>query len=220
MVPVLWKHSVALKVLCVLVIVKACLAELRCFNCQTELAYPRACPFVRKCNSGEVCYVDEFHTPDGHSYYKSGCRSNTTCGTGLSSTGNEHRTCEECCATDVCNSGGCQQPGLPARDRRGPLCYDCTEQQAADDCNRVTVCGLDYDCWIHESLNTIQYQYVYSTGCQRKSFCHVLESLQLGRRQVGNEDLAREGKTTHRGCSVCCSGDLCNQNCSMHIPTP
>lgn len=32
----------------------ACLAELRCFNCQTELAYPRACPFVRKCNSGEV----------------------------------------------------------------------------------------------------------------------------------------------------------------------
>lgn len=34
--------------------------------------------------------------------------------------------------------------GLPARDRRGPLCYDCTEQQAADDCNRVTVCGLDY----------------------------------------------------------------------------
>lgn len=132
-----------------------------------------------------------------------------TCGTGLSSTGNEHRTCEECCATDFCNSGGCQQPGmyiyiqpsdfpnikkkhacttlrnylsdknhnfgdfkelfelqksskmntnywltyiqwtsysagLPARDQRGPLCYDCTEQQAADDCNRVTVCGLDY----------------------------------------------------------------------------
>ena len=32
----------------------ACLAELRCFNCQTELAYPRACPFVRKCNAGEV----------------------------------------------------------------------------------------------------------------------------------------------------------------------
>ena len=34
--------------------------------------------------------------------------------------------------------------GLPARDQRGPLCYDCTEQQAADDCNRVTMCGLDY----------------------------------------------------------------------------
>ena len=115
--------------------------------------------FILKCNPSDdftvyspiqVCYVDEFHTPDGHLYYKTGCRSNMvtsllfqfplntqipflkdswvkwlwckyesvrwypfmqTCGTGLSSTGNEHRTCEECCATDICNSGGCQQPG-------------------------------------------------------------------------------------------------------------
>ncbi|XP_056011663.1 uncharacterized protein LOC125681904 isoform X1 [Ostrea edulis] len=204
-------------------------AAISCFTCPDRIAYPRDCPFVSHCGHNEICYVDEFVTPDGHTFYRSGCRSKSRCG--LSGkreiplerrqvgVGGEIKTCEECCTSDHCNYGGCGQPPPP---KRGPICYNCFQQQQEEGCNRVTICPENCECHIMRSPDSLTMDLVFTTGCVRKSTCHPgqLTSgspvLVVGKRQNENDyNLASRDVEKRAGfCFSCCPNDLCNRNCS------
>ncbi|XP_078326703.1 uncharacterized protein LOC111127590 [Crassostrea virginica] len=224
-------------------IIQGSFAAISCFNCPDRVAYPRDCPFITKCGDHEICYVDQFVSPDGHVFFRSGCRSKAMCGFGGGrrdipverrqvGVGGEIKVCEECCSSDHCNYGGCGQKTLPPPSQRGPICYNCFQQQSEDGCNRVTVCPEDCECHIMRAPDA-NFDLAFTTGCVRKSTCHAS--------QLGSSSGSSTGSSTTSGhpvavvgrrmssynlfpravekragfCFTCCPNDLCNRDCSM-----
>uniref|UniRef100_K1PJI8 Asialoglycoprotein receptor 2 n=1 Tax=Magallana gigas TaxID=29159 RepID=K1PJI8_MAGGI len=242
---VYWKRVPALAIF-LTTLIEGSLAAVSCFNCPDRVAYPRDCPFITRCGDHEVCFVDQFVSPDGNIFFRSGCRSKAMCGLGgrrdispekrQVGVGGEIKVCENCCSSDHCNYGGCGQDSLPPPSKRGPICYNCFQQQTEAGCNRITVCPEDCECHIMRAPDA-NYDLAYTTGCVRKSTCHAshLGSSSgsssgptsgstagppvsvVGRRMIENNyNLAPRAAEKRAGfCFTCCPNDLCNRNCSM-----
>ncbi|XP_062579675.1 uncharacterized protein LOC134241656 [Saccostrea cucullata] len=226
MIFILYFTDVSILTLIFTTVFQGSLAAISCFSCPDRIAYPRDCPFVTQCGDHEICYIDQFITPDGHIFYRSGCRSKSICGLNGKrdapgvrrqvGEGGEIKTCEECCNSDHCNYGGCGQPALPPMGKRGPICYNCFQQQIEDGCNKVTVCPEDCECHIMRAPG-VQYDLAYTTGCVRKSTCQASGHAVVGRgMSEHNYNLApREVEKRAGFCFTCCPNDMCNRNCSM-----
>nr|XP_011441913.2 uncharacterized protein LOC105338466 isoform X1 [Crassostrea gigas] len=172
------KSSVPALAIFLTTLIEGSLAAVSCFNCPDRVAYPRDCPFITRCGDHEVCFVDQFVSPDGNIFFRSGCRSKAMCGLGgrrdispekrQVGVGGEIKVCENCCSSDHCNYGGCGQDSLPPPSKRGPICYNCFQQQTEAGCNRITVCPEDCECHIMRAPDA-NYDLAYTTGCVRKS---------------------------------------------------
>ncbi|XP_060074747.1 uncharacterized protein LOC132554445 [Ylistrum balloti] len=185
----------------------------KCFTCD-RMAYPRDCPFIAECGPHEECYLRKYETVDGHAFFSSGCRDRLMCSAPgrrdvmsdvveRSNFGQEVLVCQECCDTDHCNYGGCGEPGFPPRGSRGPICYNCKQQQTDSSCNEVAVCGRDQACFVQVAYDVI-YDHVYNSYCGTVDLCQRITM--VGRKRA---------LPVH-----CCTDDLCISGFnSTHIQT-
>lgn len=140
---------------------------LMCLQC-VNVIQPRHCHGITYCADNEVCYVEKIISTDGIRY-NSGCMekgickvqntssSTLTSGDGLIQT----YACTDCCQSDLCNSEGCGEPGIPST--RGPMCFGCSQIRNATDCRTITYCRQTEVCHITEEVEFGDK--VYSTGC-------------------------------------------------------
>ncbi|CAG2211708.1 unnamed protein product [Mytilus edulis] len=81
---------------------------------------------------------------------------------------------------------------LPAKDQRGPICYDCALMKKPDQCNQVNLCSRDELC---DRLSSLSHTF-------GRSLDHV-------------DAVSEMNKRGFSLCFRCCKGDLCNLGCTV-----
>ncbi|XP_061196449.1 uncharacterized protein LOC133204727 [Saccostrea echinata] len=249
---------------------------LMCLQC-VNVIQPRHCHGITYCAENEVCFVEKVVSSDGIRY-NSGCMLNDVC-VRQNSTGSvtaytdgvtQTITCTECCQSDLCNSKGCGEPGLPIN--RGPVCLGCTQIRNASACQTITYCRESEVCHITEIAEFGDR--IFSTGCIHSQLCSSFASRPFAIQELSSwhnitrsqpvlpfstvpttttdpvtttnttrvQTHTHHTRPTHRhsvtaspigvvvvgrrlvekrsvGCNQCCSGDLCNYECSTGGPT-
>ncbi|XP_053373702.1 uncharacterized protein LOC123531111 isoform X2 [Mercenaria mercenaria] len=208
----------------------------QCLECDDVLK-PTYCDTVTRCGIHEQCYVDAKLSTAGSIRYSLGCRDSSRC----SQTHNvakrdilhtRHNSsfktdvrifqnrrsggnwvCSECCSGDLCNSAGCGSKGYPSQ--RGPICFNCPQQNTEDDCNKITMCGQDELCMLHKTMDPVIHETFYESRCEGEQKCNdqlsrykLLPSVLVGKRR-------RRNAVIYHSCRLqCCKTSLCNANCT------
>ncbi|XP_069102513.1 limbic system-associated membrane protein-like [Argopecten irradians] len=184
----------------------------------SQVADPRDCDSVGECADDQVCYVRQYATLTGHTYYDIGCHSVHGCYgyTGKRSSDNDVprlragnvQLCSSCCNdTALCNvvNGFCNSTVL---DMTGQvLCYSCDYMHAPDQCDRVMACPKNQQCYVGQRQSGLSGSLLWTSRCGHgNADCQSLSIPING--VVGK-------KRSSQYCSRCCSGNFCNDQCSL-----
>ena len=173
---------------------------IHCFAC-TDISSLRYCDRIQRCNKDEMCYVSQSRRQDGRVRYNSGCISNQICSSTTSN--NTGSSCFRCCSKDYCNQAGCGDSGFEERNKRGPLCLDCSNVGNTEDCDTVKLCASNQACHVSESALGQNIR-VYNFGCKSKFSC----AFELKRSTIERSAAL---------CTSCCDDDFCNRNCTKSV---
>ncbi|KAL4236283.1 hypothetical protein ACF0H5_004670 [Mactra antiquata] len=176
------------------VIVKSTDAVL-CYKCD-HVAHPRDCASIMECADGEVCNVISYAQPDGHFYYKTGCKQKSACP--LNAVGKKDIAfCNRCCTDDYCNKELCD---LKSTATHGPRCLQCTTVEHPTHCGAVTECNIGEVCYTMEKyvFGELRYQMGCALpGCTPRS-----------RRDIFDKRAS--------SCQQCCTGENCNRQLCLN----
>ncbi|XP_052786762.1 uncharacterized protein LOC128222045 [Mya arenaria] len=174
-----------------------------CLKCH-DVVQPRHCMTAISCAESEVCYAERTVNDLDEVAYTLGCTPKQTCSN--SSSTSQFSRCKLCCDSPLCNNEACGEPGYPAG--RGLLCFNCHDPVPAGRCHNIDFCGSEEVCSVagREVFGTM----VFSSKCQFACETHHSGEILIGRRQI-SELKRRSGDS--RGCTACCSSDLCNDEC-------
>ncbi|KAL4218299.1 Hyaluronan-binding protein 2 [Mactra antiquata] len=191
-----------------------------CLEC-VDVVAPTDCEFVRTCGDHEQCFLDVLVTTAGAIRFSMGCRDAKHCNASSSGRRSVDRTirsagdiivCDECCDNKaMCNNALCGYKGYPTV--RGPICFNCKEQNGTNDCQKITMCGQDQMCMLHRTSNGVTHEQRFETKCESKQQClSSVNTLRQGMGIIGKRSsnaVALYGK-----CIIqCCDDDICNNNC-------
>lgn len=135
-----------------------------CFNCD-DMHHIELCDSVKRCQQHEICFLERVLKNDRH-IYTSGCMEQEACL--KESNTKDHYRCTECCVDSYCNHRGCGELGLPRRNLRGPLCFDCNYAFSPDDCDTLKLCDEGQVCRIEETKWGTSSN--FKMGCAHASF--------------------------------------------------
>ncbi|XP_045163273.1 uncharacterized protein LOC123527708 [Mercenaria mercenaria] len=169
-----------------------------CYSCE-DLGRIDLCDTVNACHVKEVCFVER-QNKSGRIVYRSGCLAADVCASEHQESLSKDDFCVECCSGSFCNNKGCGNTGLPNRDQRGPVCYDCQHVLSPELCTSVTLCSHHQVCRI-EKL-TWGEGYHYKMGCAN-NLCDPL-----------TRSVHHLSKRATPVCHSCCHDDYCNKNCT------
>ncbi|XP_053381634.1 uncharacterized protein LOC123562988 isoform X2 [Mercenaria mercenaria] len=171
---------------------------LMCYSCD-DLSDINLCDTVKQCSNNKVCFVARYF--DGsQSKFKSGCLQGNTCENKRNDSRYSDDLCFECCHDDYCNNKGCGENGIPDRDRRGPICFDCQHVSSPEQCVKISPCDSHQMCHIEE-YKWFDHSH-FKLGCGH-GLCYPV-------RRMGSHAFKRETPVCHS----CCSDDYCNRNCT------
>ncbi|XP_053403522.1 uncharacterized protein LOC123555063 isoform X2 [Mercenaria mercenaria] len=157
------------------------------------------CDVVKRCSENVICYLERY-SKHGRQTFRSGCLSQEVCANESETAGNDPNRCVDCCSGSYCNYKGCGETGLPSRDQRGPLCYDCEYAFSPNECDTLKLCDQGQVCSIKETRWGTHSN--FKMGCAHAPCSPVQRSVHV---------LPRSTPT----CQACCSEDYCNLNCTM-----
>ncbi|XP_069102867.1 uncharacterized protein [Argopecten irradians] len=182
---------------------------------------PSNCDKVGECGDHEECVVQRYLSSAGFQYYDVGCYSSVSCQTlkgkredllahSPSLRSSDIHLCSSCCNdTKLCNviNGHCNSQALDLTGRI--ICYSCDYMTSPGQCDKVTSCSSDEQCYIEERKNGLSGTLLWTSRCGNgPSTC-----------QSPNISLPTVGKKRSSAtCSECCSYNLCNNQCP--IPPP
>ncbi|XP_060574445.1 IgGFc-binding protein-like isoform X2 [Ruditapes philippinarum] len=169
-----------------------------CYSCD-DLSHIDLCDTVKQCNSQEVCYVERYKD-GGQIKYKSGCLPQNTCESKRNESTYSDGICFECCCGSYCNNQGCGENGIPNRDKRGPICFDCQHVSSPDECVNITPCDSNQVCRIEE-FKWFDHSH-YKLGCGH-GLCDPV-----------SRKRSHVFKRSTPVCQSCCTDDYCNKYCT------
>ncbi|KAL4219783.1 hypothetical protein ACF0H5_020195 [Mactra antiquata] len=175
--------------------------SVQCYHCE-GMTHLELCNTVRTCSKHEICFVERQNL-FGRMVYRSGCMDQDVCSR---QEGNSSDLCVQCCHGDYCNSKGCGENGLPDRNHRGPVCFDCPHVFSPEECSAVTMCGRYQVCGIEE-FPWGDHSH-FKLGCSNE-MCDPLK------RSI----LHRQDRSVPV-CKACCNEDYCNTNCTINKNGP
>ncbi|XP_062583787.1 uncharacterized protein LOC134245520 [Saccostrea cucullata] len=186
---------------------------LKCLRCDDVLE-PRFCERIEYCSTGDVCSVQRYRKENGDISFWLGCLSTISCAKTPNKTvlHPNKRTihgsilCNDCCFGDLCNIDGCGSPAFSTS--RGPICFNCAHTIHPTDCHHVTLCGNNERCFLGEK--PLFGQRYFTSHCEDVHACdnHISAPIIVGKKRSEIQ------QRSYTPCSGCCSGDLCNSNCS------
>ncbi|KAL4219793.1 hypothetical protein ACF0H5_020205 [Mactra antiquata] len=175
--------------------------SVQCYHCE-GMTHLELCNTVRTCSKNEICFVERQNL-FGRIVYRSGCMDQDVCSRQQRNTSD---LCVQCCHGDYCNSKGCGENGLPDRNHRGPVCFDCPHVFSPEECSAVTMCGRYQVCGIEE-FPWGDHSH-FKLGCSNE-MCDPLK------RSI----LHRQDRSVPV-CKACCNEDYCNTNCTINKNGP
>ncbi|XP_053406533.1 CUB and sushi domain-containing protein 1-like [Mercenaria mercenaria] len=183
--------------------------RMTCLQCR-DVYHTNLCNTVTKCALGQVCYVEKFTTHNGQVRYNTGCADLKQCSIHQRRQ-KRSANCLECCTSDLCNFAGCGSQGLPDRNERGPLCYDCAFTYNMDECKTISLCNRYESC----SIEKYDWGGLYD---QFISECKNNQCLSLKRSDRTGKNSRMMSRSTPI-CQRCCENDLCNFYCNVTAQT-
>eukprot|EP00105_Crassostrea_gigas_P013171 XP_011429402.1 PREDICTED: uncharacterized protein LOC105329740 isoform X1 [Crassostrea gigas] len=202
---------------------------LLCYSC-SHVAHQRDCTRIVQCGSHEKCFGRRFLTPDGLTYFSSGCESVAGCSARRSFNiphDSQHKmtrlgsgdiqACDQCCDDkDYCNVQLCDIP-IQIKER----CLFCDDVINPEDCNLSLQCDEDQYCYTEHIY--VNREKRFRMGCAHRTGCKVgITSTPspgqvapvVGRRETGVSYLNRYKEALPVGdyCAKCCTGTNCNRD--------
>ncbi|XP_052231897.1 SCO-spondin-like isoform X2 [Dreissena polymorpha] len=174
---------------------------LACLAC-SFVTQPRHCDTAMTCPQlNDVCYLERRTNSFGEEGYALGCILNHSC-KNVSSV-NHTSDCAQCYDKDLCNSGGCGEPGFP--EDRGHVGFDCPFLLPEGRCHNIDICREGEVCSVtgKDNFGTT----VFKSRCTPKDECGV--------HQVGVLIGKKRYTSDHHDCFQCCETDICNNKCKM-----
>lgn len=203
---------------------------LRCRYCSNAASLD-FCTRQIECSDSEECYMDQYVTQLNTNVFYGGCRSSSSCSSGVSShlpAGMKLLNCSSCCSENRTNGIECNVElcGIDATGSGGAgQCYFCDSSNAGsgqssvddpDKCGTITTCQSDEICGV-KLLKLWSGQSEHAYTCINMRLCSLLT-----RRALQEMDYCRDpahiasgscGNIKRAGqqvCTACCGDTLCN----------